>query len=554
MNFNSPRRIRSASRHTVLEAVCSAGASLVIAVSSWALLGAAPAGATTPGTPAASTQPAASAAGQGGATATTLLQDIESVTVTPTNTTPSDPDGGQWFYFSLKPGQSASSEAKITNPAPVAQTVTLGIADLLFSPNGTPSINHGPQTDVGSWAHFDEASVTVGPRQSVLVPFQVHAPNSAEPGDHFGVVTATSETESLPGSKSLRVVKVVAVRFYVTVPGIATKSFQIGRITPKLNSTLLPNYSLVSVPVDNTGRIRLDTKVTIGGVKAAGSAVILAKSTEIYTAKVPVPIYGGPVNENVVVKTNYSWLSKSVSHSQFVIPYGLLGILLALCLLIFGLYRLARARVRKSKRLRADLRRLEQMVLQRPGMAVSQPDVARHLDDEEDTDTMQPATTRTTPVRAEDKSAAVAAMETAIKRARRTGHLETLPELAVALHEAGGDALDALLESVPVANGRTPKIMNALADYPAERIQANPRLAKLSEPQRSRLISKGTGAVGEFSAGPRGNASRPKGPVTKPAGAAPATKTRGRATVATAAKPAAKAATPRTRKPNQPVG
>jgi len=531
--MNSPLRSRSASRHTVLKAVCSAGASLVIAASSWALMGAAPAGAAT--------------AGQGGTSATTLLQDVESVTVTPTNTTPSDPDGGQWFYFSLKPGQSASSDAKITNPAPVPQTVTLGIDDLHFSANGTPSINHGTQTDIGSWAHFDEASVTVGPGQSVLVPFQVKAPSNAEPGDHFGVVTASSQPESIAGSKALRVVKVVAVRFYVTVPGIATKSFLIGRITQKLDSSLLPHYALVSVPVDNTGRIRLDTKVSIGGVKAVGAGVILARSTELYTAKVPVPIYGGPVNENVVVKTNYSWLSKTVSHSQFVIPFALFGILLVLGLLIFALYWLARMRIRKSKRLRADLRRLEQMVLQRPGMVVNQPDVADHLQESEMDEPAAVAATGAKPAHTEEKSAAVSAMETAIKRARRTGHVETLPELAVALHEAGGDALDALLESVPVANGRTPKIMSALADYPAERIQANPRLAKLSESQRSRLISKGTGARGEFGAGPRGNARRPKTPAAKPSGAAPAAKATG------AAKGLSKGATPRSRKPNQPV-
>jgi len=547
--MNSPRSFRSASRHVAFAAACSAGASLLLGSFGWTLLAASPAAAAS--APAA-TAPAAAQA----TTPTTLAPDVQSVMVTPTNTTSADPNGGQWFYFNLKPGQSSSSAARILNPAPVAQTVTLGVADLLFEPNGTPYVNKGTQTDVGTWAHFDQTTLTIGPRETALAPFQITAARSAEPGDHFGVITATSATEAVKGSKALRVVKIVATRLYVTVPGIATKSFQIGRITPKLDSWALPHFSTVSVLLTNTGRIRLDPKVTIGGVKASGSPVLLAKSIELYTAKVPVPIYGGPVNENVVVKTNYSWLSKSVSHSQFVFPYGLLGILLALGLLIYGLYRLGRARVRKSKRLRADLRRLEQMVLQRPGMAVSQP--AHHLADEE-TDAEQPAApSGRKPVKAEDKSAAVSAMETAIKRARRTGHLETLPELAVALHEAGGDALDALLESVPVANGRTPKIMNALADYPAERIQANPRLAKLSEPQRSRLISKGTGAVGEFSAGPRGNASRPKGPAAKPTGPASAAKTPGKASTSAAAKPAAKGlskgATPRPRKPNQPVG
>jgi hypothetical protein len=471
--MNSPlRRLNRSGRHAVIKAACSAGVSVLAAALGWSAFAALP------------------------ASATTLAPQVESVSVVPTNTTQNDPDGGQWFYVSLKPGQSASSQARITNPADTAQTVQLGINDLEFTPNGTPHINYAGQTDVGSWAHFDVSSVTVPPRQSVLVSYQIKVSSDAEPGDHFGVVVVRSAPEAIRGSKALRIVKVVAVRFYVTVPGIATKSFQIGKVTDQLNSTLLPSFSLVSVPVVNTGRVRLQTKVTVGGVKATGSSLILAKSTELFTAKVPVPWHGGPVSEKVVVTTNYPGVTKAVSHSQFVFPYALVALLLLLGLAIFGMAMLIRRRVRKQRRLRADLRRLEQMVLQRPGMVVNQPVVN------------QPAVNQTEGANHHhdqpEVSAAVSAMESAIKRARRTGHTETLPELAIALHEAGGDALDALLEAAPVANGRTPKVMDVLAGYPAERIQASRRLAKLSEPDRARLLSKGTGAVGEFSAGPRG--------------------------------------------------
>lgn len=494
--MNSPVRSQRTSRHTALAAVCLAGAVFASAAGA-ELASSAPAFAAT--APSGPTAPASSPS-------TATAANVQSVMMVPTNTTPNDPDGGQWFYFSLKPGQSAASAAKITNPASVPQTVYLSMADLLFTKDGTPYINKGTQTDVGSWAHFDVPSVTIPPDTSIDVPFQVKAAGNAEPGDHFGVVVATSQPEKVGRSKALDVVKIVAVRMFITIPGVATKSFQIGSITSKLDSALLPHRATVSVVVRNTGRIRLDPKVSIGGVKATGSPVLLAESSQLYTAKVHVPLYGGPVNEDVVVTTNYAGLSKKVGHSQFVFPFAVIAFLLLLGLAGFGVAMLIRRRVRKQRRLRADLRRLEQMVLSRPGLAPGPPHEVAATDagdappGDRDGDGDGPATLTSASV----NSAAVSAMESAIKRARRSGHTETLPELAIALHEAGGDALDALLESVPLANGRTPKVLNALAAYPAERIQASPRLAKLSASDRTRLVSKGTGAVGEFGAGPRG--------------------------------------------------
>lgn len=516
--MNSPVRM-FASRHAALRAACSAGLSLLFAATVLTGIGATAAqAATTSPTAAPSAGGSSGAAPAGGATtATTLQAEVPSVYISPTNTTVNDPDGGQWFFFSLKPGQSGSTQARITNPADVPQTVQVSINDLSFTAQGTGIIDYGKQTDVGSWAHFDVSSVTIPAKSSVLVPFYLTVASNAEPGDHFGVVVTRSAPEALKGSRALRLVNVIATRLYVTVPGLATKSFQIGQINGKLNSTLLPSYSLVTVPIINTGRVRLTTHVTIGGVKASGSPIILAKSTELYTAKVHVPVYGGPVNENVVVTTNYPGVSKSASHSQFVFPVAGLALLLLLGLLGFGFFLLVRARIRKQRRLRADIRRLEQMVLQRPGMAATQSPSRRKPASESAHDIEEAGSGDTegegdeSGPAASAESAAVMAMESAIKRARRTGHTETLPDLAIALHEAGGDALDVLLEALSSATGRAPKVMNALAAYPAERIQASPRLAKLSESDRARLVSKGTGAVGEFGAGPRGNSKAASG-------------------------------------------
>ena len=234
--MNSPVRSLRTSRHTALAAVCLAGA--VFASVAGAELASAPAFAA--GTPASTSSASSSGttSPSGPAFSSDPAANVPSVTLVPTNTTPNDPNGGQWFYFSLKPGQTTSSAARIVNPASVPQTVTLSMSDLLFTPAGTPYLNKGKQTDVGSWAHFDVSSVTIPAKSAVEVPFRVDVANSAEPGDHFGVVVATSQPEAIGKSKSLQVVKIVATRMFITIPGIAVRSFQIGQITGKLDSAI----------------------------------------------------------------------------------------------------------------------------------------------------------------------------------------------------------------------------------------------------------------------------------------------------------------------------
>lgn len=474
-----------------LMAVTAMSLAVLVGSLTGSLLSPTPASATTPAPSASSAVPALSAS-------------VPAVTVQPTDTTASDPNNGNWFVFDLKPGRSASTLARIVNPADVAQTVSLSIRDLLFTASGTPYLNPGRQTDVGAWAHFDQPAVTLGPRTSTEVPLQVTVPTDAVPGDHFGAVVATSEPEQVKGDSALRIVKRVAVRMYVTVPGVAVRSFRIGGITSTLDSWAFPRYATVTVLLRNTGRIQLDPQVSVAGRRASGPSALLARSVEAYTARVPIPLYGGPVNESVVVRTPYPGLTRSADHSEFAVPWGLIGLLFVLAWVVFGLAQLVRWRINRMRRLRADLRRLEALVVKRPGL-----DLAAAAP-------LPPGGGSGGPTGAEaavGSTTAVAAMESAIKRARRTGHLETLPELALALHETGGDALDVLLESIPLADGRRPDLLAALARYPAGRIQASPRLAQLSGPERARLASAGAGVVGELSAGPRGGT----GPAPRPA-------------------------------------
>lgn len=411
-----------------------------------------------------------------------LGPDLPSVAVTPTETKQSDPNRGQWFVFALASGQTGTTQAKILNPAPVPQTVQLSAHDLTFSPDGTPQISAAKaQSDVGAWATFGvpatdgAATVTVPARGQALVPVTVKVPDNAEPGDHAGVVMASSGPEAGPNNFTL--VKRVAVRLYVTVPGVATRAFEVASIHASPDSVLFPRSELVRVRLHNTGRVRLHPKVTVGGVRAGGSDTIIAQTYEDYEARVPVSWAGGPVNEKVVVTTD-AGLTRVVGHSQFIVPWALIGLALLAGFALFGLWLLLRRRQRKLAGLRADIRRLELLVTEgvRKQVPVTPPGTRADDDASHDMTT---------------SSAEIRSLETAIKRARRTDHTETIPELALALHEAGGDALDALLEGLEVVSDhpRHWELIAAARTYSDDRLTASNRLRHLDEDDAEALLA-----------------------------------------------------------------
>ncbi|MFA5787675.1 MAG: hypothetical protein WDA71_11970, partial [Actinomycetota bacterium] len=97
--------------------------------------------------------------------------EIPSVGLAPTESKPGDPNRGQWFVFSLAPGETGRTKVRMVNPGRVGQTVKMYGADLNFAADGTPSVNDGAQRDVGLWVAFEQASVWVPAMSAQEVPF-----------------------------------------------------------------------------------------------------------------------------------------------------------------------------------------------------------------------------------------------------------------------------------------------------------------------------------------------------------------------------------------------
>ncbi|HUQ40715.1 MAG TPA: hypothetical protein VM030_11225, partial [Acidimicrobiales bacterium] len=186
-------------------------------------------------------------------------------------------------------------------------------------------------------------------------------PDAAEPGDHVGVVVV----ESAPQGGAIKIVRRVATRMYVTVPGDATRAFTIIEVTRALDSTWFPGHLAVEATLRNTGRVRLHPSVRAGSAGAKGADTLLARSVEPYLADVKVPWYGGPVKATVVA-TAEGGLTRTTTVSLFVVPWGL--IIAIVLVLITGRFLIWawRRRLGRIRGLQDDVRRLEQLVASRP--------------------------------------------------------------------------------------------------------------------------------------------------------------------------------------------
>lgn len=345
--------------------------------------------------------------------------DVPSVGVAPMDTRPDDPNGGQWFVLALAPGQTGRLRARVVNPAGVDQRVRLSFADLDFAEDGTPSVAD-VASDVGTWGSFDEPDVTVPARGSVVAPFSVTAPDGAEAGDHVGVVLATGA----PGGDGLlKVVKRVATRLYVTIPGDARRQFSIARVDVTKDSAAFPREATVRVTLRNTGRVRLHPVVTVNGNRAAGPSLLMTKSIEPYLVTLPIPLWGGPMRYRVDATTDLG-VTNQVYKSTFVMPWHLLIGLVVLVLVVQAVRLVVRRRGTRYAALREDLRRLERLLAgQAAGGGAGPRGEAKSYDPEH-------------------------AIRAAMKQARRTGDSATEDKLRAKLEESRGPRADARDDSL----------------------------------------------------------------------------------------------------------
>jgi hypothetical protein len=176
-----------------------------------------------------------------------------------------------YFYLSADPGTSISDKVVVANETAGPLTFRLYAADAYNTArDGGFAVRtvHERQRGVGAWARPARSRITVPAHGKVTVPFTLHVPEDAEPGNHPGALVALDERiERGGGSLALGVQRAVAARVHLrvggpTVPAIAVENVHISHSQP-----LVPGFgtstSTISYTLHNTGNVTLDPKVEL---------------------------------------------------------------------------------------------------------------------------------------------------------------------------------------------------------------------------------------------------------------------------------------------------
>jgi hypothetical protein len=102
------------------------------------------------------------------------------------------PDGRRWIERSLDPGQVVTEHLAVRNFSDGAVAFALKAADGYLTDKGRFNMLPSDRTSVdgGTWIAVQE-KVTVGAKQTTVVPFTITVPRDARPGDHPAGIAAT---------------------------------------------------------------------------------------------------------------------------------------------------------------------------------------------------------------------------------------------------------------------------------------------------------------------------------------------------------------------------
>ncbi|MFE3169673.1 WxL protein peptidoglycan domain-containing protein [Streptomyces sp. NPDC059224] len=277
-----------------------------------------------------------------------------------------------YFYLSLDPGQKITDKVAVANKTGKPLTFRLYAADAYNTArDGGFAVRTVKERmrGVGAWAKTGRARVTVPPHGTVTVPFTLHVPRDAEPGDHPGAIVALDErVDPGTGSLALGVQRAVGARVYLRVSGPTLPAVAVENVHLTHHQPLVPGLgdstATVSYTLHNTGNVTLDPKVRLRAEGLFGRTLLSRDLTGVPSELLPgerVRLTAAWRNApqfdwgNVTLTASAAGTEESASASFLALPWLVVG--LAFVAGVAGGVLLARARRgRRGRGLRGLLR------------------------------------------------------------------------------------------------------------------------------------------------------------------------------------------------------
>ena len=153
------------------------------------------------------------------------------------------PDGRRWIELKLDPGQVVTEHLAVRNFSDRAVVFALKAADGYLTDKGRFNMlpSDRPSVDGGTWIAVQD-KVTVGPKETKVVPFTLTVPRDARPGDHPAGIAATVTA----AGGTVAVESRVGFRVMMRVSGTLTAALAINDLTasvPALVESVLGRHA-----------------------------------------------------------------------------------------------------------------------------------------------------------------------------------------------------------------------------------------------------------------------------------------------------------------------
>ena len=199
-------------------------------------------------------------------------QIIDSWALTPTGTDPNEPGSRPNFSYTLAPGATVKDSLTVWNYGNVQLTFHIYATDAFNTPSdGFDLLAADKQArDVGAWVKISQSYLTLPASSKASLPFTLHIPANATPGDHAAGIVAASQTSAINNGGKIALDRRTGSRVYLRVSGPVTPALVVEHLASVYHASVNPLGGTLDVAytVRNNGNVRLGAqqKVTISDV------------------------------------------------------------------------------------------------------------------------------------------------------------------------------------------------------------------------------------------------------------------------------------------------
>lgn len=266
--------------------------------------------------------------------------------------------------LALDPGTSSRQKIKVTNLTNSQMTITLGKANFVAKgEEGEVELidDAAPLYSLAPYFSLSQPTLVIPPRSTGEMSYVISVPLDAEPGGRYGSITFNTIASRLaPGQSGAAVRQQLAALVFLRINGTANEQLKIESFAPDKSfyeygpiafTTRVKNLGNVHAKPTGEIVVRNMFGLTTAKVKV-DERIVLPDSIRRIQGKLDRKTLFGKYTATLTLK-NGTVQTLTAKTSFTVIPYKLIALLLAIALILIGVYIKARKRLRRAFRILA---------------------------------------------------------------------------------------------------------------------------------------------------------------------------------------------------------